>query len=478
MLSILLLYIVTIRGDHPDVAERLGNFDSTYEQNWNEGLEGCSQECQTEYDSVADDIDQVVTGMEASTAIYNMFKSGTDKQEFEELKGLVTKVTPFLSKWVPVLSLVGSFFDSEDTLKLNFMTKVLTEGFKNLNSRFDTIESKLEDLESKLEDLESLERVEALRSKWSILEQELGVVNYHANTFLEKVGEKGLVKKDDGSDDYLVQLQINNLLQRENRQEDALIGIKKLFIEYGNNGICYWLAHELTNDRHAVMDLIMPVYWKFVQGVSDYLLIANLDGRDDDELIATEEEWFTDTEEIFNAIELCDRQMESWVEWTWRGDLVKALTPWKTIPNNVEGLAQDIYVKLSQKYYWRDWLIAVYEDSYGDENTYYWNCQGAWATAHWENIYFIIVTHVSPTKSPWAHEIPDMTYPNHERADSFWYSTPDHLRTCDYPISGVVKDGIPLATRAPDGRSYYKAVSSLTCMFICWHAWFQLFILG
>merc|ERR1719167_589842 len=173
-------------------------------------------------------------------------------------------------------------------------------------------------------------------------------------------------------------------------------------------------------------------------------------------------EYLKKLKEVHNSIARCDRDLESrsWLNY-WQKDLSSVRDG--HAKHQERQLAKKIYVRLFDKKNWRDWLVAVYRDTYGSKKHWRMVCTGAhtWHELNNEK-YNILVTSVSSRKSSFASKL-RIRFPScvhvHQVAKYLWHRIPRNIRTCRYPISAVVVDGVPLALQAPGDRLHYQEFS-------------------
>jgi len=434
-----------------NTAKILGRINSNYERRWNEGIRTCTGGCAQEYNSLAGDMEQVALGLEAGQSMLELADEGIKKKQFRKIAGLMGKVAPYLGSVGIVVGIIGSFGDSEEMQRLNFIVDMLSEAFQGINNRFNMIELQIDQVKSLLQrehiDTRNYDDVNMLVNVNKLVERYFKAVHDNDKHFAERTSRDMVGRKNDVWD--AVETLIN-----------AFTG------KAGFSELCMTLGRVTRGDRHEVMAKVLPTYTKLIQGVSDYLLIERF--HDPRGMGRLKNEYDGKLKKVYNTIANCDRALEYtlWREY-WKSDLFAAMGNYPA--GRKDQLADAINNKLSSKYYYRHWLTAVYNDWYGSSNHWNMRCGGGWHQLHWNKRYNIIVTSVSPSKSTYASNL-DVNFPYKNNARSLWESIPSHIRTCTYPISGVIKHGWghDPALRTPPNRTYFKKFGQRHC----WQYWY------
>jgi hypothetical protein len=429
------------------IAETLGRVvDSKYESKWNEGVRTCTDDCEQKYNTLAGDMEMVALGIEAGSSILDIALDAIKGKKFKRIAGMMGKFAPYLGALGPVVGIIGAFGETEEMQRLNFVVNMLSEGFKQINQRFDYIQLKIHEVKNLIKkehsDTRNYDYVNRLVNINGLVYQ-----YFEAYAMSSSNAERKKTKLID-------------------QEKDCWEAVETLFNAFtgraGYGKLCISLAKSMDGHRDNVMDKVLPLYMKFVQGVSDYLLIESLiDPRNANDF---QKEYEDKLRKVHNSIAECDAQMEStlWLDY-WDADL---LAEWGTHQKHgVDHVANKIYIELSVKYWWRDWLVAVWGDAWGSRNHWQMHCPGetTYSRRHWDKKN-IIVTSVSRSKSTYAKGL-RVNFPDSDKynAKSLWERIPGYMRTCTYPVSGVVNSNYKLAIHAPEGRKYRKYIRLKKC---------------
>lgn len=154
----------------------------------------------------------------------------------------------------------------------------------------------------------------------------------------------------------------------------------------------------------------------------------------------------------------------------WKKDLNKLMGGW---PSGYESkLATAIYTYLSNKYNWREWLVVVYPDMYGGDNHWRHACHTKSGYTvdyiHWRKNYNVMVSSVRKGKSYvkfTGDTAPEMKELETTNAQKIYENLPRDVRSCKYPLVGVVhmgennnwvKEGSTFEVRAPPHRLFHQ----------------------
>jgi len=445
----------------------MGRVQKKYESEWNTHLNLCTGDCRKEYDSAADDLELTALGLESGEIFATMLHEGIKSKKFQKIARIAGKVAPFLGAMSPVVGILSTFVDTAEMQQLNFVVDLLSDGFQHINGRFDEIRLQLDDLKKFVAS-------EHLTTRLTNYIQDLLNVNSRVEDYFKSFEYEEEDQRNARED----------LIADESKVYDAIDTLSNFFLGRGSNKLCPSLIFITDVNRQRVMETVIPLYGRIVRGVSDLLLIEKLQGLES--LHMLEVKYNKKLSDIYNLIAECDREIESkkWLE-QWQSDLFAVMG--NTGGGKESDLAERINSELTNKYYWRDWMIVVYGDVYGGSNHWIRRCTGthAWSQLHWNKRYNIAVTSVSNTKSTHTSRL-HISLPTKYTAKELYDRLPSYVRSsCEYQITGVLKQGkTTLAIRAPSSRMYKRAFPQRKCMKIwhynhCWtESYFTVFILG
>jgi len=444
---------------------------------WEKALAECigTEKCTKAYNTGRVNMQRVGHGLAAgeklTAAISGSLKAGT----FDKVAKSLGNFAPYLGAFSPAMALVSLFWASDESQRINDVMGVVNTGFRRLEGEFQKLEYKLSDLERTIVSEHRITRITSILKEFSV-----------ANELVENYWDAEKKKNIKTRKERLVDGNVYNTLQA------AIIWLYDDFTgKYLSSALCDSLIETTNVDRRQVMDTVIDLYRRMIQAVSNLVVIGSLKELSD--LPETIKKETGRLEEIAEVIKKCDMEIESnrWVK-QWMKDLERILDhPQKDKENE---LADKINSELSSKYYWRDWLIVVYRDMYGDDVHWRYHCNVDTYTyngKHWKEMYNILISSV--LKKAKKNDVRWGKVSNFEReeykchgrpnlnkdrkcyrnkylgAKSTYKNFPRDVQkmqeSCKIPISGVVimKDTFTFALRAPESRKFYHQDSRRTC---------------
>jgi len=436
------------------IAEILRRVDSNYPTKWIRGLRLCTGGCKQEYNKMVKHVEKVALGLEAGDKIFGMASKASKGEGVKEVVPFLERAAPYLGALAPLVGIIGTFGESEEMQRLNFVVELISEGFNHMNLRFDEIKLQMEELQNVVE-------LAHIETRLFDHVQTLSNVQKDVDGYLKAVEDKDW----DGIKDF------KDILVAEERDlRKSIRTVFNVFLGEGTPELCPKLALLKKGDRQKVMGVVIPLYTRLIQGVSDYFLIRSLRNKGSSSSRAIYKKQIKDTHE---HIYYCDQEMESalWLTY-WKSDLQEAMSPYSK-GGSVNGLADKIKNKLSKKYFWLDWLVAVYGDIYGGDNHWSGVCNRGGAPyyyqhLHWNKRYNIVVRSVDSGKSTYAYKL-RVNFPDYlNDAEDLFYRMPEYIiKGCTYPVRGVVRRKVVLALRTPRRRTYHHYIWVKRC-YSCW----------
>ena len=94
------------------------------------------------------------------------------------------------------------------------------------------------------------------------------------------------------------------------------------------------------------------------------------------------------------AMETADLDVKNKYEEVALEDAKKILTLRKGQKNNI--VANEVFHKLSEKFYWRNWFVGVYDKITDDDDHKFWSCKGT--SMHHAGFNFLLASNAQSTK--------------------------------------------------------------------------------
>jgi len=402
------------------IQDSLKVLDDRLASEWKGGLKTCAHSgtCNRKYDSVGGIVLKAGKFMREgaifTSALEKAFKDG----KFKKVAAKVAKFSAALSGIGSLVSIVDIFtFANSQDIKLDLIIDILTNGFYRIEERFD-------DLENKIEDLEDAMKYQHFKTSIRPALKDLNFVNNLVEDYF------------DGVSDERKQALVN---QYDNIYE-AIVDLYSEFTgDYDGTPLCDRVTDHKKVHRRDVMRTLIQLFSRFTRGVSNFLLIVKLKGSTDfSYLVNKVDGWLS---EISDGIEECDSNIESkeWLDqWVEDYKRVRSGTP----KRQALQLASRIYNSLTRKYYWRDWLVLVYDNLSGDKHHYVRACdEGSYSfkDLHWKKWYNIVVSSVSPTKEWNTFRGKKIKLKSRNYARTMFRRLPKAALSCNYPIVYVIR---------------------------------------
>jgi len=331
------------------------------------------EEADPKLSSEVDDliIDTLADGLSAGVQITDALTKGFEmldskKAGFIKVAAIAGKAYLVFGALESFVSLKDMFVKPEEDQKLDQIIQLLTEGFKQIEKRFDS-------LASKLSDIEKIIKIEHIWPRLSPVLHGLDIVNQLVHKYYQS---QILVRKED-------------LINRWDGAYEHFIVLRNEFTEYG---LCDTMT-DLTNvNRRKVMNVALDLYGRLIRGASNVFLIAKLRNRIDLSQIKKDmDDWL---DQVSTSIDDCDKQITTrrWQR-QWRVDLHKV-----DDQGRANDYAQNIFRKLSKKYYWRIWFVVVYDVMKGKKNHFVQTCSTT-GTQFTKNRFRVIVSSSSGSET-------------------------------------------------------------------------------
>ena len=364
------------------------------------------------------DITAVQRGLNSAKSI-----SITANNFLTAIKSLSSKISPYLQVFTSVLSFVFDFIKQQSPSPELLAIKQL---YEVVNAKFDHMEARLTDIENgiywgqALAPLLSCERGVriALASFQQLLQNPPPDVDGQRNVLLDR---------------YRSQLNCPHILYF------AIVNDTGLSIGYSNNILQQGKVH-LENDRTKMREFMISLIGLMYKAATMDLLYLKF--RVPNNLNYTVQQWSNRFNQIQRKMLATDEEVYS-IWYSQAEKDVQKLTSGNVAISNKE-MSELLYKSLSTKYYWRDWLVIVYDPVTGGDAHYVWECGGFYKPRYYNrNLLVSSVDNNKPimdiniAKSKMASL--NTTYRNSETYDAgaiFNWFSPD-VRTQCSPFASV-----------------------------------------
>jgi len=440
---------------------------------WNAAEKKCISDgtCAAKYGDFALAAQVVGNGMTAAQQVFEVLSQIAEISKATNIKSLGKMAGPVgaaFGAFAAIVEIVALFGGSE-LQKLDTVIELLNDGFSRMEYRFDELGGRIDDLDKAMKEQFFWTRVQPKLEKLNSVKQR--IKDYFKVSKPEvRALRASMLDKSQWQDQY-----------------DAFNALRAGFDGDKSTGsFCKELTVFTNTDRRKIVNILVNLYSRMVKGAMDLLLIGSILGHKED-IPLREKEYEEVLVRIANTIKDCDSAIETtkWLE-TWKGDLTRTIGD--TAAGHESALADRIYNTLSNKYYWRHWLVVVYKEMHLEEK--HWRTiWGVGSTSvnklHWKGRYNVIVSSV-PADAPsrkWSGPITSQRAERYRRWEGRprkvkWYTRyipldakeiqqaiPQSAKTGVYPIVGVIEyipqiDDGKFQVRAPENRKFHKLVSS------------------
>ncbi|XP_062567421.1 uncharacterized protein LOC134229670 [Saccostrea cucullata] len=282
-----------------------------------------------------------------------------DKKFASTMGKLATRVGPYLGMVGPAIGIIAAIAGlQQDSAELQFMRNMLSQ----IDNRFDKVDQKLDDI--------------ARRMDWNRARVQFF-------TFEKKINamKLELEKLYNASGDGFTSFRDTFVTVYECVYENSAQLLYSHIVSHGSTFSSNVLTEAVRANQHDRRDM-----QAFMLGLTKVILMgsqvemAYYKIKHPNSLKGHEQKWTGQINEMRKAMEKVDRDLTNNFK-----DV--AINDAKTILTNNRGAsksdaAKKVYDKLTTKFYWRNWFVAVYNDIAGGNNHWMWACNGGLVFRH------------------------------------------------------------------------------------------------
>lgn len=366
-------------------------------------------------------------------------------------RNFLNAVKSMASSIAPFLSVIGSLLSIYRNLKGNKSPSPELQAIKKLyetvNARFDNMETRFKDIQNEIQWGQAIAPV---------LDCEIEV-----RTLLKRFQDLFQNPPPD------VEGQRNILLERYNSKcSDSLyysiINDTGIQIGYSTNIVLEGMVH-LAYDRTKIRNFMISLVGMMYKAATLDLIFINF--RTPLNYNYTVMQWTKRFEEIQKKMLQTDNEVVS--HWYFQAEEdVKKITS-ENISLNNKNLMISLYHFLTTKYYWRDWLVVVYNPIIGGDAHHVWECGGFYKPRYYNRN--LLISSVDKSKPPINKNIAqskinslsktcrtlfEQDYRTFSNAGTIfsWFS-PDVKTQCSpFASAGVIGIGHDVWYQAPNAR--------------------------
>lgn len=295
-------------------------------------------------------------GLQAGTEIAQAI---ADKNFASTMGKLTTRVGPYLGMVGPVVGILFSVLGmSQDSPELQFMQTMLAK----IENRFDQVDQRLDDIARKID--WNRVRIQFFTYEKKILPMKIELDKFYKATTTDELKSfmDTFMNMYECVYENSAQMLFNHIISGESTFSSNLLLEAMKANEY---------------DRKEIQVFMLGLTKLILVGSQIELTYYRLKELP---LETHTNKWTTQMDQLRKAMEAADREVENKYQTVAMDDAKRILTFNKGGTHN--SVAQQVYNKLTSKFYWRNWFVGVYDAIGGNDNHQVWLCGGGVAFRH------------------------------------------------------------------------------------------------
>ncbi|XP_062567630.1 uncharacterized protein LOC134229862 [Saccostrea cucullata] len=279
--------------------------------------------------------DVVKAGIEATVAITDIIEGVQVLTKFSTMLG---KVNPYLAAIGPVMDIITIFLPKQEDPTLTF-----------LKTKFSEVDSKFRNMERLFDQVTNLIKSKALKTQFSGIEQSVKVLSYRLNMLMKAPkdavnGQKSRFIKDFEVSYQSAAKKIYNGIMTKQHFTDNIPDEAMAYSNYDRR--------KMQSVMAGCVGLLMTA----VKVNLAYLELTN--NRANYEM--EKREWEKNIKDVLQKVKDVDQQVtHAWGDQKFK-DLKQLSAQYRH--ENHEQFAKRLFNFYSKKYYWRDWVVIVYNE--------------------------------------------------------------------------------------------------------------------
>ena len=295
-----------------------------------------------------DNEDVIIQGIKAGSAVAEFLKEG----DFgKTLQSIATNLSPFLGVLGPLASLAFSFIPTEDSAELIFMR----EEFGKVNTKLDIITSEFEEVKNAID--------------WNAVVVSYGTYERNieaANTNLGRVYEhEGSVRENERQ--YFITQFDNDFSNSLQKLYDAIMNDDHVF----STNILVAVVEQTKRHRRNFEQFTLGLVRLLVQGIKVKLSYYGLKNHSSQHLV---DEWDVKMVALKNRLREVSNEIKDTYLTQLRTDAENIILRSTDLGN--EDLMLKVYNFVNEKYDWRYFFVAVYNNLEGGDKHFASVCGG------------------------------------------------------------------------------------------------------
>ncbi|XP_062617126.1 uncharacterized protein LOC134278837 [Saccostrea cucullata] len=300
--------------------------------------------------------DIVDNGISAGT---ELAKAIGDKDFASTMGKLATKVGPYLGMVGPAIGIIAAIAGfQQESAELKFMREMLSR----IENRFDKVDQKLNEIARRMD-------WNRAQVQFFTFEKKIKAMKLELEKFYNVSSKDFTTFRDTFTTIY------------ECVYENSAQLLYSHIVSHGSTFSSNVLAEAVRanqNDRRDMQAFMLGLTKLILMGSQVEMAYYKI--KFPNSLKGHEQKWTNQIKEMGKAMKKVDSDLQKNYKDVATNDA-------KTILTNNRGasksdVAKKVYDKLTTKFYWRNWFVAVYNDISGDKNHWVWVCNGAHVFRH------------------------------------------------------------------------------------------------
>ncbi|XP_048757060.2 uncharacterized protein LOC125667558 [Ostrea edulis] len=284
-------------------------------------------------DDVQEVSDAVKTGIDAANVITDIVSGVKILSKFTKILGAVA---PFLAAIGPLMDLLTLFLPKQEDPTLTF-----------LKEQFSRVDSNFRNMERLFGEVTNLIKSKGVKSQFSAIEQNVNTLSYRLHMLMKapKEAVKGQKSRFISSFKVSYQNAAKKIYNGIMTQQSFTDNIPKEAMQYTNY------------DRKQMQKVMAGCFGLLVTAVKVNLAFLELTNRKASYKME-KKEWEKNIKKVLEKVKSVDAEVtDAWKDQRFR-DLKDLSAQYKDDGN--KEFADRLYEFYSEKYYWRDWVVIVY----------------------------------------------------------------------------------------------------------------------
>ncbi|XP_061171831.1 uncharacterized protein LOC133181327 [Saccostrea echinata] len=282
-----------------------------------------------------------------------------DRQFATTMGKLATRVGPYLGMVGPAIGIIAAIAGiQEESAELKFMRDMLSK----IENRFDQVDRRLDEIARKMD-------WNRVRVQFFTFEKKIKAMKMELDKFYNASGSDFTSFRDTFATVY------------ECVYENSAQMLYNHIVSHGSTFSSNVLTEAVQanqNDRRDIQTFMLGLTKLILVGSQVEMAYYKI--KHPNSLKGHEQKWTGQINEMRKAMEKVDRDLTNNFRDVATNDAKHILTFNKG--SSKSAVANKVYEKLTQKFYWRNWFVAVYNDIAGGNNHWVWLCHGAAVFRH------------------------------------------------------------------------------------------------